>query len=197
MSSLNVCDLRFFWYGFFSKWVKWLLLGWGARDRKNPTGFTVLMCCMLQKKGTLFSFLELSSSSDFWWVRRNALYLIAASLSYVTLSSYHRSCLFNICRNSTELLTCSLLLATDSFGFSNSYIWIEFYNTPLEQDVTLISDVSNLSYLEIVSLCNVCSNIVDLACLQTIRSWHIIGRMGGCNSMNMQVNFQPLFKILV
>lgn len=44
------------------------------------------------------------------------------------------------------------VLAVDSFGFSNSYIWFEFYNTPLEQDVTLISDVSNLSCLEIVTL---------------------------------------------
>lgn len=25
--------------------------------------------------------------------------------------------------------------------------------------------------------------------VQTIRSWHIIGRLGGCNSMNMQVQF--------
>ncbi|XP_068329779.1 uncharacterized protein [Pyrus communis] len=56
----------------------------------------------------------------------------------------------------------------NNFGFSNSYIWFEFYNTPLEQDVTLISD--------------------------TIRSWHIIGRMGGCNSMNMQLSQSPFDK---
>ncbi|KAM5547479.1 hypothetical protein ABKV19_001795 [Rosa sericea] len=56
----------------------------------------------------------------------------------------------------------------NDFGFSNSYIWFEFYNIPLEQDVSLISD--------------------------TIRSWHIIGRLGGCNSMNMQLSQSPLDK---
>ncbi|EEF48125.1 uncharacterized protein LOC8265100 [Ricinus communis] len=50
----------------------------------------------------------------------------------------------------------------NKFDFSNSYIWFEFYNAPLEKDVTLICD--------------------------TIRSWHIIGRLGGCNSMNMQLS---------
>ncbi|KAB1209294.1 hypothetical protein CJ030_MR6G024343 [Morella rubra] len=48
------------------------------------------------------------------------------------------------------------------FQFSNSYIWFEFYNIPLERDIKLISD--------------------------TLRSWHIIGRLGGCNSMNMQLS---------
>ncbi|CAH9131252.1 unnamed protein product [Cuscuta epithymum] len=48
----------------------------------------------------------------------------------------------------------------NQFDFTNSYIWFEFYNSPLEKDVSLI--------------CN------------TIRSWHIIGRLGACNSMNMQ-----------
>ncbi|RXH74686.1 hypothetical protein DVH24_029407 [Malus domestica] len=38
------------------------------------------------------------------------------------------------------------------------------------------------------------NNILDLACLQTIRSWHIIGRMGGCNSMNMQLSQSPFDK---
>ncbi|XP_004287514.1 PREDICTED: uncharacterized protein LOC101307918 [Fragaria vesca subsp. vesca] len=56
----------------------------------------------------------------------------------------------------------------NDFSFSNSYIWFEFYNTPLEQDVSLISD--------------------------TVRSWHIIGRLGGCNSMNMQLSQSPLDK---
>ncbi|XP_021912001.1 uncharacterized protein LOC110825782 isoform X2 [Carica papaya] len=56
----------------------------------------------------------------------------------------------------------------DKFGFSNSYIWFEFYNAPLEKDVSLICD--------------------------TIRSWHIIGRLGGCNSMNMQLSQAPLDK---
>lgn len=56
----------------------------------------------------------------------------------------------------------------NNFEFSNSYIWFEFYNIPLEKDVTLI--------------CN------------TIRSWHIVGRLGGCNSMNMQLSQSPLDK---
>ncbi|CAH9131251.1 unnamed protein product [Cuscuta epithymum] len=50
----------------------------------------------------------------------------------------------------------------NQFDFTNSYIWFEFYNSPLEKDVSLI--------------CN------------TIRSWHIIGRLGACNSMNMQLS---------
>ncbi|CAI9100508.1 OLC1v1037628C4 [Oldenlandia corymbosa var. corymbosa] len=54
------------------------------------------------------------------------------------------------------------------FEFSNSYIWFEFYHAPLEKDVALICD--------------------------TIRSWHIVGRLGGCNSMNMQLSQSPLDK---
>ncbi|XP_027175600.1 uncharacterized protein LOC113775067 [Coffea eugenioides] len=50
----------------------------------------------------------------------------------------------------------------NKFEFSNSYIWFEFYNALLEKDVSLICD--------------------------TIRSWHIVGRLGGCNSMNMQLS---------
>lgn len=50
----------------------------------------------------------------------------------------------------------------NKFDFSNSYIWFEFYNAPLERDVSLICDA--------------------------IRAWHIIGRLGGCNSMNMQLS---------
>ncbi|KAJ8750890.1 hypothetical protein K2173_016071 [Erythroxylum novogranatense] len=50
----------------------------------------------------------------------------------------------------------------NKFDFSNSYIWFEFYNTLLDKDVTLICD--------------------------TIRSWHIIGRLGGLNAMNMQLS---------
>ncbi|GAB2268330.1 hypothetical protein Dimus_003296 [Dionaea muscipula] len=56
----------------------------------------------------------------------------------------------------------------NNFEFSNSYIWIEFYNAPLEKDVSLICD--------------------------TIRSWHIVGRLGGCNSMNMQLSQSELEK---
>lgn len=56
----------------------------------------------------------------------------------------------------------------NKFDFSNSYIWFEFYNAPLEKDISLICD--------------------------TIRSWHIIGRLGGCNSMNMQLSQSPMDK---
>ncbi|KAK4270665.1 hypothetical protein QN277_019443 [Acacia crassicarpa] len=56
----------------------------------------------------------------------------------------------------------------NKFDFSNSYIWIEFYNTPLAKDISLLCD--------------------------TIRAWHIVGRLGGCNSMNMQLSQSPLEK---
>ncbi|XP_027363925.1 uncharacterized protein LOC113871202 [Abrus precatorius] len=54
----------------------------------------------------------------------------------------------------------------NKFDFSNSYIWFEFYNVPLAKDISLICD--------------------------TIRAWHIIGRLGGCNAMNMQLSQSPL-----
>nr|XP_043625142.1 uncharacterized protein LOC122596596 [Erigeron canadensis] len=50
----------------------------------------------------------------------------------------------------------------NKFEFNNSYIWIEFYHAPLDKDIKMICD--------------------------TIRSWHIVGRLGGCNSMNMQLS---------
>ncbi|KAI3875232.1 hypothetical protein MKX03_008930 [Papaver bracteatum] len=50
----------------------------------------------------------------------------------------------------------------NGFDFSSSYIWFEFYNAPLPSNVSLIC---------------------------TIRSWHIIGRLGRFNSMNMLVAF--------
>lgn len=56
----------------------------------------------------------------------------------------------------------------NKFNFSDSYIWFEFYNAPLPKDVSLICD--------------------------TIRSWHIIGRLGGCNTMNMQLSQSPIDK---
>ncbi|XP_049402494.1 uncharacterized protein LOC125866218 isoform X2 [Solanum stenotomum] len=56
----------------------------------------------------------------------------------------------------------------NKFDYSNTYIWFEFYNAPLEKDISLICD--------------------------TIRSWHIVGRLGGCNSMNMQLSQSPLDK---
>ncbi|RCV25880.1 hypothetical protein SETIT_5G201300v2 [Setaria italica] len=54
----------------------------------------------------------------------------------------------------------------NKFDFSNSYIWFEFNNALLPKDATLISDA--------------------------LRSWHIVGRLGGCNSMNMQLSQLPL-----
>ncbi|XP_010911857.1 uncharacterized protein [Elaeis guineensis] len=57
-------------------------------------------------------------------------------------------------------------VAFNKFDFSNSYIWFEFYNAPLPKDVSLICDA--------------------------IRAWHIVGRLGGCNSMNMQLSQAPL-----
>ncbi|XP_055807297.1 uncharacterized protein LOC129876034 [Solanum dulcamara] len=56
----------------------------------------------------------------------------------------------------------------NKFDFTNTYIWLEFYNAPLEKDISLICD--------------------------TIRSWHIVGRLGGCNSMNMQLSQSLLDK---
>ncbi|XP_074307935.1 uncharacterized protein LOC141642866 [Silene latifolia] len=50
----------------------------------------------------------------------------------------------------------------NKFDYSNSFIWFEFYNPLLQKDVSLICDM--------------------------IRSWHIIGRLGGCNSLNMQLS---------
>ncbi|CAN4117978.1 unnamed protein product [Withania somnifera] len=56
----------------------------------------------------------------------------------------------------------------NKFDFTNTYIWFEFYNAPLEKDISLICD--------------------------TIRSWHIVGRLGGCNSLNMQLSQSLLDK---
>ncbi|PIA42213.1 hypothetical protein AQUCO_02100230v1 [Aquilegia coerulea] len=56
----------------------------------------------------------------------------------------------------------------NKFDFSSSYLWFEFHNAPLPSDISLICD--------------------------TIRSWHIVGRLGGCNSMNMQLSQAPLDK---
>ncbi|KAK9666395.1 hypothetical protein RND81_14G182200 [Saponaria officinalis] len=53
----------------------------------------------------------------------------------------------------------------NNFDYSNSYIWFEFDHPPLQKDVSLICDM--------------------------IRSWHIIGRLGGCNSLNMQLSQSP------
>ncbi|KAL9233727.1 hypothetical protein vseg_008685 [Gypsophila vaccaria] len=56
----------------------------------------------------------------------------------------------------------------NNFDYSNSYIWFEFEHPPLQKDVSLICDM--------------------------IRSWHIIGRLGGCNSLNMQLSQSPTDK---
>ncbi|OIW06165.1 hypothetical protein TanjilG_01792 [Lupinus angustifolius] len=59
-------------------------------------------------------------------------------------------------------------VSVNKFDFSNSFIWFEFHNTLLPKDISLICD--------------------------TIRAWHIIGRLGGCNSMNMQLSQSPMEK---
>ncbi|KAK4341229.1 hypothetical protein RND71_039730 [Anisodus tanguticus] len=56
----------------------------------------------------------------------------------------------------------------NKFDFTNTYIWFEFYNALLEKDISFICD--------------------------TIRSWHIVGRLGGCNSLNMQLSQSLLDK---
>lgn len=56
----------------------------------------------------------------------------------------------------------------NKFDFSNSYIWFEFHNAPLAKDVSLLCD--------------------------TIRAWHILGRLGGCNAMNMQLSQSQMEK---
>ncbi|CAN1159937.1 hypothetical protein LINPERHAP2_LOCUS23008, partial [Linum perenne] len=66
-----------------------------------------------------------------------------------------------IIRNKTGSST-PMKVTFNKFDFTNSYIWFEFYNIPLEKDISLICDI--------------------------LRSWHIIGRLGGCNSMNMQLS---------
>uniref|UniRef100_A0A1J3IQ73 Uncharacterized protein n=1 Tax=Noccaea caerulescens TaxID=107243 RepID=A0A1J3IQ73_NOCCA len=62
----------------------------------------------------------------------------------------------------------SMQVSFNKFEYSNSYMWLEFHNAPLDQDIALISD--------------------------TIRSWHILGRLGGYNSMNMQLSQAPVEK---
>lgn len=52
---------------------------------------------------------------------------------------------------------------------------------------SMISLLCILHYTHVVI-----ENCVEFGSLQTIRSWHIIGRLGGCNAMNMQVSFSLL-----
>ncbi|XP_058068265.1 uncharacterized protein LOC131217353 isoform X3 [Magnolia sinica] len=73
----------------------------------------------------------------------------------------------NLLKSSAAALTTHKRRSLE-FDFSNSYIWFEFYNAPLSNDISLICD--------------------------TIRSWHIVGRLGGLNSMNMQLSQAPLDK---
>ncbi|CAA0809404.1 Protein of unknown function (DUF3531 [Striga hermonthica] len=61
-----------------------------------------------------------------------------------------------------------MVVKFNKFDFTNSYVWLEFYNAPLEKDVSLICDA--------------------------IRAWYIVGRLGGCNSMNMQLSQSPMDK---
>lgn len=62
----------------------------------------------------------------------------------------------------------SMQVTFNKFEYSNSYMWLEFHNAPLDKDIALITD--------------------------TIRSWHILGRLGGYNSMNMQLSQAPVDK---
>lgn len=80
-----------------------------------------------------------------------------------------------------------LLLMSARFDFSNSFIWFEFYNAPLTKDIKLICDVSERLFF--LTHLNYFTVLISLFSGQTIRSWYIIGRLGGCNSMNMQVSF--------
>ncbi|KAF8097738.1 hypothetical protein N665_0281s0003 [Sinapis alba] len=62
----------------------------------------------------------------------------------------------------------SMQVTFNKFEYSNSYMWLEFHNAPLDKDIALITD--------------------------TIRSWHVLGRLGGYNSMNMQLSQAPVDK---
>lgn len=62
----------------------------------------------------------------------------------------------------------SMQVTFNKFEYSNSYMWLEFHNAPLDKDISLITDA--------------------------IRSWHILGRLGGYNSMNMQLSQAPVDK---
>ncbi|CAF2147986.1 hypothetical protein HID58_000749 [Brassica napus] len=62
----------------------------------------------------------------------------------------------------------SMQVTFNKFEYSNSYMWLEFHNAPLDKDIALITDA--------------------------IRSWHILGRLGGYNSMNMQLSQAPVDK---
>lgn len=52
------------------------------------------------------------------------------------------------------------------FDATDSYIWMELYNTPSEKDIDLIGSV--------------------------IRSWYLLGCLGGYNSFNMQITRVPV-----
>ncbi|CAN8326466.1 unnamed protein product [Cochlearia groenlandica] len=72
-----------------------------------------------------------------------------------------------ILHTKTGSATC-MQVTFNKFEYSNSYMWLEFHNAPLDKDIALISDA--------------------------VRSWHILGRLGGYNSMNMQLSQAPLDK---
>jgi hypothetical protein len=52
------------------------------------------------------------------------------------------------------------------FDPTDSYIWLELYSAPSEKDIEIIGSV--------------------------VRSWYVLGRLGGFNSMNMQLTQLPL-----
>ena len=105
------------------------------------------------------------------------------------------SCLIYFCwqiLSGVKLLTASVYFLF-RFDYSNTFIWFEFYNAPLEKDISLICDVSDLLFHNSGHICIwILLTQISSTLLQTIRSWHIVGRLGGCNSMNMQVQFLKL-----
>uniref|UniRef100_A0A2P2KC93 Uncharacterized protein n=1 Tax=Rhizophora mucronata TaxID=61149 RepID=A0A2P2KC93_RHIMU len=90
------------------------------------------------------------------------------SMISCTLLSCHACLLLSKCLVACFCFVNLFWAGITRFDFSNSYIWFEFYNALLEKDISLICD--------------------------TIRSWHIIGRLGGCNSMNMQLSQSAMDK---
>ncbi|KAG5001021.1 hypothetical protein JHK87_022093 [Glycine soja] len=56
------------------------------------------------------------------------------------------------------------------------------------ENSSLLQRIMSLWYLA----CDATENCVEFGSLQTIRAWHIIGRLGGCNAMNMQLSQSPM-----
>lgn len=51
---------------------------------------------------------------------------------------------------SAPVLSTHSVAGISRFDFSNWYIWFEFYNAPLENDVSLICDASNFSWTPVM-----------------------------------------------